>query len=309
MPDDDRPDSARQIANLAGALFQIAGGGLGSLVAGVDVGRVSDETRTLVVPAGYAFAIWGPIFALCLAYALSQALPARRRDPVLRRIGGWTAGAFLGNGVWEILFPNRLFAAAQILIVAVTLCAVVALLRLVAATRHGGGGRLERWLIASALGLLAGWLTAATLVGLAATLVARGWAATGTGAALGGGALLLFGGGIATAIIAAAKPGPTAGWLGYGAAVLWALAAVIANQYDDSLVTAGATAVAAALVLLALVGTPAASFSAWRGRGGLLSRASRRDDGDRANATPATIAAAPSGAAIRADTFPDARYD
>ena len=58
-------DVARQVVNLAGALFQIGAPVLTSEA----VGRVSAENGTLVVPAGYAFSIWGLIFLLCLAYA------------------------------------------------------------------------------------------------------------------------------------------------------------------------------------------------------------------------------------------------
>ena len=42
------------------------------------VGNVSDRYPTYVVPAGYAFSIWSVIFALSLAYAVWQALPAQR---------------------------------------------------------------------------------------------------------------------------------------------------------------------------------------------------------------------------------------
>jgi len=71
-------DVARQVAVVAGVVFQTIGSGLAP--AGTDVGALSDANRTLVVPADYAFVIWGPIFLLCLAYAVYQALPAQRAD-------------------------------------------------------------------------------------------------------------------------------------------------------------------------------------------------------------------------------------
>jgi hypothetical protein len=46
-------DIARQAANVVGAVAQAALGSFGFLF-GLDVGRVADENRTLVVPAGYA---------------------------------------------------------------------------------------------------------------------------------------------------------------------------------------------------------------------------------------------------------------
>ena len=72
-------DLVRQIANVAGAIFQVAA----AAAVGGAIGRISDENPPLVVPAGYAFTLWGPIYALSLAYAVYQALPRRRDDPLL----------------------------------------------------------------------------------------------------------------------------------------------------------------------------------------------------------------------------------
>ena len=76
-------DVVRQVANVAGAIFQIAV----PVFTGPAVGRVSAENPTLVVPADYAFVIWTPIFLLALIYAVYQALPANRENPLLRKIG------------------------------------------------------------------------------------------------------------------------------------------------------------------------------------------------------------------------------
>ena len=126
MGDEGRWDAARQAANLAGALFQIGAPVLTSEA----VGRISAENGTLVVPADYAFSIWGLIFLLCLAYAAYGALPANRESPLLRRVGWFSAGAFLLNGLWEVLFPARQFLFAQVVIVAIFVCAAVAYLRI-----------------------------------------------------------------------------------------------------------------------------------------------------------------------------------
>src|SRR3712207_7042785 len=74
-------DVVRQVANVVGAIFQIAA----PIATGPAIGRISDENSTLVVPADYAFAIWTPIFLLALIYAGYQALPAERENQLLRR--------------------------------------------------------------------------------------------------------------------------------------------------------------------------------------------------------------------------------
>ena len=244
----DGRDVARQAANVAGALFQIGAPVLTSEA----VGRVSAENGTLVVPADYAFAIWGPIFLLCLAYAAYQALPANRESPLLRHVGWFSAGAFLFNALWEILFPARQFLLAQVVIVAIFACTVVAYLRL---ARSGRGvlSAAERWLVALPLGLLFGWITAATLVSFATTFVALGLLEGGIGEAILGAALLLTGGLIASVVLMAGEAAPPQDYLPYAGAVLWALAAVVVNQYDASVLATGAALVAAVPVALIVV--------------------------------------------------------
>ena len=129
-------------------------------------------------PAGYAFAIWGPIFFLCLAYALYQALPSNREQPLLRRVGWASAGAFFGNGLWEIVVPLRQFVLAQALMVGVFICAGVAYLRLMRSER-GVVGTADRWLVVPPLGLLFGWITAANPVSLASEAVRLGLVGSG----------------------------------------------------------------------------------------------------------------------------------
>jgi hypothetical protein len=248
MGDDGRWDSVRQAANVVGALFQIGAPVLTSEA----VGRVSAENGTLVVPANYAFVIWSPIFLLCLAYAAYQALPTNRESPLLRRVGWFSAGAFFSNGLWEILFPARQFLLAQVVIVVIFACAAVAYLRL-ARSERSVLSAAERWLVALPLGLLFGWITAATLVSFATTFVALGLLEGGIGEAILGAALLLTGGLVASAVLMVGEAAPPQGYLAYAAAVLWALVAVVVNQYDASILTTGAALVAAVPVALVVV--------------------------------------------------------
>ena len=249
MNERGRRGVARQVANVAGALFQVGAPVLTSEA----VGRVSDENGTLVVPADYAFSIWGLIFFLCLAYAAYQALPANRESLLLRRVGWFSAGAFLLNGLWEILFPARQFLLAQVVIVAIFVCASVAYLR-IARSERGVLSAGERWLVALPLGLLFGWITAATLVSFATTFVALGLLDGGIGEVILGAALLLTGGLVASAVLLAGEAAPPQGYLAYAAAVLWALVAVVVNQYDASFLTTVAALVAAVPVALAVTG-------------------------------------------------------
>ena len=105
----------------------------------------------------------------------------------------------------------------------------------------------DRWLVALPLGLLFGWITAANTVSLNDTLVELGLLGSGVVGALVGALLLIAGAALASAVISVGKAGPLQCLLAYAGAVLWALAGVVVNQYDASLLTTGAALLSAAL--------------------------------------------------------------
>ena len=243
-------DLARQAANVAGALFQV---GM-TAVAASSIQAETDQATPLIEPALYAFVVWGPIFGLSLAYAGYQALPANRTDPLLRRIGWFTAAAFAATGFWSVLVPQGWLLAALGMLALNFVCLGATYLRIAASSRRRAPSRGERWLIALPVGIFLGWMTAANVVSLLSELV-RGelLAAGGTGEAAVGAVSLLLGGALAALIVRAGATGPTQAALAYGGTVLWALVGVVAQQYDASTLTTGAAVVAALPVLLALL--------------------------------------------------------
>jgi hypothetical protein len=263
-------DFARQAANIAGATFQVAV----TTAAGAAIQGVVDEgPRSLVEPALYAFTIWALIFVLSLAYAAYQALPAKRESPLLRRLGPFTAAAFFCTGLWSVFVPLKQFGLAQLMLLGIFTCLLIAYLRLSRYAREHDLGIGERWLVALPLGLFLGWVTAANAVSLTAEAVRRGLVeAGGAGEAVLGTVLLLVGAILACAVILAGRKGPVQAYLTYGATVLWALTGIVVNQYAYSSVTTAASLLAAVLVTIVLV-------SALRGRGsnGGARRAVRSD--------------------------------
>jgi hypothetical protein len=144
-------DVARQVAVVLAAIFQVVAPTLSRPA----IGRVSAENPTLVVPADYAFVIWTPIFLLALVYTVYQALPANRENPLLKRVGWFSALVYFFNGIWEVLFPAREFVLSQVVFVGILAGAIIAFVLV----QRGADPqrRADRWLIAPAFGLLAGW--------------------------------------------------------------------------------------------------------------------------------------------------------
>src|SRR5918998_1840876 len=225
---------ARQVANVVGRLFQV---GM-TFAASAGIQEVVDSgPPSLVEPALYAFTIWALIFALSLVYAAYQALPSKRHNPFLRRIGWFTAVAFFCTGLWSIFVPQWQLVLAQAMLIVVFACLAVAYLRL-ARSEPGVLSAADRWLVAFPLGPFLGWIAAATAVSLTSEAVRLGLVnGGGAGEALLGSTLLLLGGVLAAALVLAGKAGPAQGYVAYGATVLWALVAVVVNQYDDSNLT------------------------------------------------------------------------
>lgn len=63
----------------------------------------SDLSDNLLVPSGPAFSIWLPIFVLCIAYGVLQALPRNRTRPVFRGTGWWSAAGFAFICGWALI--------------------------------------------------------------------------------------------------------------------------------------------------------------------------------------------------------------
>ena len=136
---------------------------------GPDNGTVSDRYPTLLVAAGYAFAIWGLIFLLDLAYAVWQATDARGRDAVSRRIAPWAAAGFALTALWMPLFSQSWFWACLLVIFAATACLVRCAWLLSRDPAPTKGQRLLAWW---PLSLHAGWLSLAAFLNLAQVIVA-----------------------------------------------------------------------------------------------------------------------------------------
>lgn len=235
-----RTDGQR-IAILLFAILQIVVTFLPALGLGDQIGERSAASRTPITPAGWAFSIWGPLYAGSLAYAVYQFAPRQRDNPLLARIGWASAGAFLGNAVWAIYTQFEGLGFPSALIIAFTLICLLHVYRTFAAW-PGPFTAGERFLVVLPLSALAAWLSAATIVNIAATLNYHG-VDFGASAPMIAGAVVIVGGLIAAAAIWNGRGNP---W--YAAVFLWALAAIYAQGGQQLREVAIAVIVAAILV-------------------------------------------------------------
>ncbi len=205
--------------------------------------------RPSIQPAGWAFAIWGLIYAGLAAHALFGAF-ARRTDAGWDRPRLLLATALLVGSFWLWIAPRDPWLATLGLWVMMA-TAVGALLRM--PVGHG----IDRWLGVLPLALFAGWLTAAMNVSLGVVIAGSG-VMSDTAAAL---LMLATTLAIALAVQARMRRVPE-----YGLTVIWALAGIVAVNLSSPVApnptvawaAAGGAAVMAAAILFALRRRPVA---------------------------------------------------
>jgi hypothetical protein len=189
-----------------------------------------------VQPAGYAFAIWGPIYLWLMASAIFGLLKrAAAPDWVAHRLP-----LIVSLAVGAAWLPVALAAPlpATVMIWVMLVGALAAMVR---------APRGDVWWAEAPIGLYAGWLTAASFVALGLVLAGWGWLSE-TAAAYA----CLLGALVVAGAVVWRRPLPT-----YGAAVVWALIAVAVQNWG---------AVWGLVVAALLGGAVIAGLTFWRMR-------------------------------------------
>ena len=235
----------QRVAIILAVVVQIGSSYLPMLGFGEPIGDRSDAIRTLITPAGYAFAIWGPLFLGSIVYAVWQALPAQKTNALLARIGWPSVIALSAQGVWAIYTQFANLTAISAVIILVSLAGLLVILRaLCAATSFSSK---ERWIVALVFSGLAAWLTAASIVNISASLAYHG---VGGGFAYPLAAAIMVGVG---GVIAALATWRSRGNPWYALVFVWALVAIYFRGGQQAASVAVACAIAGALVIIAAI--------------------------------------------------------
>ena len=247
----DGRDLARQIVTIVAFVATVAANSLANIlpINGNTTAEVSDRFPVLVVPAGYVFSIWSVIYLGLLAFTVYQALPSRRADPLLRRLGWLPALTGALNVAWILAWHYEVFALTVPIMAALlaTLVAIEIVLRGDRRPHHGA----VRWAVALPFSIYVGWITVATIANTAAALASFGFTGGGIDPTLIASAVLLVGLAIATVMVLRFHD-PA-----YGLVIVWAYAGIVAKESATPLVpiVAGAAAVAVVVLVVAtLVG-------------------------------------------------------
>ena len=211
---------------------------------GQTVAERSASTSHPLVPAAFAFSIWGVLYIYSLVAAIWQALPNQRSNPALLEAGWNIAGIYLINCLWQIWVPlNGLDWISYGLVAVSLMLGVSAMMRLRLGKRMPV---LTTRLVFAPLALMTGWITAASVVNFTSVLVAGryGLDPTQVGVSLGFlVALIVF----AAIIVRLTRS------LAYSLALVWALFWIMmANIFRDHQPMMVVTALAGIVVVAAI---------------------------------------------------------
>lgn len=152
----------RSFLLLAAAVLQFTGGffprWLG--ITGT-VGGVVEPIRTPVVPAGWAFAIWGILFFLAFVFVAFHW--HRRNDPTVARTGWLILAAYVGNALFVWYQPT--FGPGPVSFLILETVLVFAFAAALSSREGEQSGAFRRTAYAG-LFALAGWASVATPAGL-----------------------------------------------------------------------------------------------------------------------------------------------
>jgi len=244
MADSDR---IRSIVVAGAALAQVVVGSLSQVLVDPEAtnAAISDDNRSPVTPAGYAFTIWALIYAASLVLAVYQALPSQRQRPAHRRTGWWLAGAFAASAVWIPVFSTRTLWLSQVVILVLVACLAVAARRL---SQLGSAADLtERLALRLPVTVYLGWATVATAAGFGATFRSLGMAERG-GWATAVSLLLLLTATVASVVAV----GRLTAAAGFAFTACWALFAVAVATYVGAVRVASVVALLLVLAVLVL---------------------------------------------------------
>ncbi|MCD4525482.1 hypothetical protein [Nocardioides sp. cx-173] len=196
----------------------------------------------LITPAGWAFSIWGVIYTLAIVQAIAVLVAGP--DGVPRRLQIDQIVLYLGGALWIVLagLDSSIATAA-----ALALMLVAAVDGVLTAARHSIGPSWLALLTRAAIGLYAGWVTAAFFLNVSTALVDADVVEVGDVAWQ----VVVVGIAVATLLVVLVA---NRGNLAYAAAGLWALLGITVTGLSDDTTAVVVAAAVSAVVLLAAAG-------------------------------------------------------
>jgi hypothetical protein len=138
-------------------------------LSGASVATVSARYHNAFTPAGYAYSIWGLIYAAFLVYAVVQLLPRNRKRAALDAISSMLLVVNLLAMSWVAVFRHEELVLSSFIVCCMLVAGIAMYAR---AFAFANDGAPRSWLLPSSLFLA--WISVATIASVAALLVSLG---------------------------------------------------------------------------------------------------------------------------------------
>ncbi|EKQ67881.1 hypothetical protein OsccyDRAFT_4175 [Leptolyngbyaceae cyanobacterium JSC-12] len=213
---------------------------------GVTIGEISNTrfADVLIIPANYAFAIWGVIYLGLIGFGIYQFLPTQTQHPQLRIISYWLIAACMAQAIWVVLFLSNLFGWSVLAMLAILLCLIGAYLQL--GTRDRSNFWQDRWLLQIPFSVYLGWISVATVVNVALILYDAGWNGWGIAPEVWTVVMLVVSS--ALAVVLMMQRQDTA----FVLVIIWALIAIAVKRFNNPLIVISTIVLASGLSLLSI---------------------------------------------------------
>lgn len=214
---------------------------------GLSIGQISNTLfkNVLIIPANYAFAIWGLIYLGLFALGIYQFLPSQKDDSDLRNTGYLLVIASIAQSIWVYLFLSRLFALSVVAMLLILLPLIGVYLRLDSGNKSVSRGK--KWYIQAPISIYLSWISVATIVNVACALYFQGWNGWGISGEIWTVILLLIASAIAAIIVIQRRD------IAYAGVTVWAILAIAIKHWNNPILRNVALALVIALVLIAII--------------------------------------------------------
>lgn len=241
--------SVRQIVNLVAVIAAFATNIWANIapINGLTIGEIANTrfADVLIIPANYAFIIWGLIYLGLISFAIYQVRPTQAQNPHVQRLGYAIALASIFQIIWVLVFLGRSFVLSWVAMLGILGSLIVGYGRLARSPRLHFK---DRWFIDTPLSIYLAWICMATILNGAIALQALNWQGWGISPALWTAVMLVLGGVLAGIIFWTQADVP------FLLVVVWAAVAIAIRQMGETpLVTMSGAIVAIALLSVFLV--------------------------------------------------------
>ncbi|MBD2202190.1 tryptophan-rich sensory protein [Calothrix sp. FACHB-1219] len=245
----DNRDFIRQLATLAAIIGAFVVNVISNIfpLNGLSIGQISNTLfkNVSIIPANYAFAIWGLIYLGLFALGIYQFLPSQKEDADLRNTGYLLVIASIAQSIWVYLFLSRLFVLSVIAMLLILLPLIGIYLRLNIGNQHVS--RQKKWYLYAPISIYLGWISVATIVNVACALYFQNWNGWGISAEYWTVILLAIASAIAATIVIQRRD------IAYVGVTVWAILAIAVKHWNNPILRNVAIALVIALVVITIV--------------------------------------------------------